>query len=134
HPDREHDERAPPIASEEQAEPHVDEHDAGQADEQRGQVDEAHARTPIGPAERSPRTRLSTSSALMRHMGSPTPGTVVAPASSSPRTPRTLVLPRKIALCRSVCAGPIAPPRQDPYSRSKSAGPIVRRTTMRSAR
>src|SRR5690606_29502639 len=34
----------------------------------------------VGPALWSPRIRLSTSSALMRHMGSPTPGAVVAPA------------------------------------------------------
>src|SRR5690606_38606022 len=96
---RKHDERPPPVSTEEEAESHIDGDHAGEADEERAEVDEVHAGTSLGPADRSPRTRFSTSSALIRHIGRPTPGTVVAPASSRPRTPRARVLPRRIALC-----------------------------------
>ena len=63
-----------------------------------------------GPLERSPRTRLSTFSALIRHIGRPMPGTLDPPAYSRPRTRRDRFVPRRNALCRRVCAGPRAPP------------------------
>jgi hypothetical protein len=37
-------------------------------------------RTSMGLEDRSPRSRLATSSALIRHIGSPMPGTVLDPA------------------------------------------------------
>src|SRR5690606_31732473 len=74
---------------EEQPEPPVDEQHASCRGEQGSQVQCAHryrasvaagSRAAGGPALWSPRIRLSTSWALMRHMGRPTPGAVVAPA------------------------------------------------------
>ena len=65
-----------------------------------------------GPELRSPRTRLSTFSADIKHLGTPTPGAVVAPAYISDCTFRLLLEPRRNADCRSVCAGPIDPPDQ----------------------
>ena len=53
-----------------------------------------------------------TFSALIRHMGSPTPGAVVAPAYSRFSTRRLVFCPRRKADCHSVCPGPRALPRQ----------------------
>ena len=65
-----------------------------------------------GPEDLSPRTRLSTFSADIKHIGTPTPGVVVAPAYISESIFLLLLDPRKKADCRSVCAGPIDPPDQ----------------------
>ena len=105
---------------------------AGQAEDQHrdvGPVRKAHRDL---EDDRSPLSRLSTSSALIRHIGSPTPGTVLAPAYKRPSTSAETLAGRRNALCRSVCSRPSAPPRQEWNRSAKSAGPKVCRTRMRS--
>ena len=85
----EHDRGPSRVAPEHEAPPPVDEEHAAEQRHQEQQVDGRHAAAPGGPAasggvsgdaERSPRSRLSTSSALIRHIGTPMPGIVLDPA------------------------------------------------------
>ena len=56
---------------------------------------------------------VRTFSAEMRHMGTPTPGTVVPPTYSKPLTRREIFVPRKKADWPSVWPGPNAPPSHE---------------------
>src|SRR5699024_12593374 len=78
-----------------------------------------------GPVLVSSRSRLSTFSAEIRHIGNPTPGTVVAPAKYSPSTYFDVLAPRKNADCDRVCASPSALPCQALKRSWKSPGPTV---------
>jgi hypothetical protein len=79
---------------------------------------------------RSPRSRLTSSSALIRHMGRPIPGTVLEPGVVEPGHLGGDVAGAQKALC-AACAPASAPPDHAFRSPAKSAGPQVRRTTMR---
>ena len=133
------------IGPEGQPEAAVEDRQAAQRDEQGTEVQERssadgapHAAGPrgreepgrsgagSGRADVSPSIRFTTSSALIRHIGSPTPGIVPPPACSRLGTRADASPGRNIALCRSVCSMPSAVPRQAWKSRAKSAGPRTR--------
>ncbi len=72
---RGHHQQGPPRAvEEEEPPPQVDQPHAGGGADDGEQVEQAHRRTSEGPLDRSPRSRLRTSSALIRHIGNPMPG------------------------------------------------------------
>ena len=77
--DRQH--QPAPLAQHVQAEGRDERERPGEAEHEHRDVRPVRQAHPLtGRADRSPVRRLSTSSALIRHIGSPTPGTVLAPA------------------------------------------------------